>query len=66
MSLSKPGSMEAALGWILSDHFDTSHNPHETIYRIWLLLNGGSLSSLDLAVAVREIDDLRVAEPTYN
>jgi hypothetical protein len=58
--------MEAALGWILSDHFDTSHNPHETIYRIWLLLNAGSLFSPDVAVAVREIDDLKVAEPVYH
>jgi hypothetical protein len=58
--------MEAALGSILSDHFDNSQNPHETIYRIWLLLNAGSLSGPDVAVAVREIDDLKVAEPAYN
>jgi hypothetical protein len=66
MSLPKSGSMEAALGSILSDHFDHSHNPHETLYRIWLLLNAGSLSSPAVAVAVREIGDLRIAEPTYH
>jgi hypothetical protein len=66
MSLPTSSSMEAALGSILSDHFDTSHNPHETLYRIWLLLNAGLLSNPDVAVVVREIDGLKVGKPTYN
>ena len=66
MSLPKPISMEAALGSILSDHFDNSQNPHETIYRIWLLLNAGSISGSDVSVVTDQIDDLNVAEPTYN
>jgi hypothetical protein len=44
MSLSKPVCTEAAIGSILTDHFENSENPHETIYRIWLLLNAEALS----------------------
>ncbi|MES2197637.1 MAG: hypothetical protein V4517_24730 [Pseudomonadota bacterium] len=56
--------MEAALGSILSDHFDNSQNPHETIYRIWLLLNVGALPRSEVSGAV--MDALNVSEPTYN
>jgi hypothetical protein len=66
MSLPKPSSVEAALGSILSDHFDNSQNPHETIYRIWLLLNAHPLSSRDVSVVADQIDDLNMVEPTYN
>ena len=58
--------METSLGSILSDHFDNSQNPHETIYRIWLLLNADSLSRRDVSVVADQIDDLNVSEPTYN
>ena len=60
--------MEAALGSILSDHFDNSQNPHETIYRIWLLLNAGALCASQEASAAADdgIDSLNVAKPTYN
>ncbi len=61
MSRPKPNSMEAALDSILSDHFDNSQNPHETIYRIWLLLHVGSEVS-----AASTIGSLDAAEPTYN
>jgi hypothetical protein len=44
MSLSKAVCTEAAIGDILTDHFENSQNPHETIYRIWLLLNAKALS----------------------
>ncbi len=69
MSLPKPNSMEAALGSILSDHFDNSQNPHETIYRIWLLLNIGSPGNVSLesaAVADDSIGSLNVAKATCN
>jgi hypothetical protein len=40
---SKSQSIEAVLELILSNHFENCENPHETIYRIWLLLNVRSL-----------------------
>ncbi len=64
MSPPKPNSMEAALGSILSDHFDNSQNPHETIYRIWLLLNVGAIPRSEISGAV--MDAPNVSEPTYN
>jgi len=39
MPVSKPNSLEAALNALLAAHFDNCENPHETISRIWLLLN---------------------------
>ncbi|MDO9564796.1 MAG: hypothetical protein Q7J60_24515 [Bradyrhizobium sp.] len=44
MSASKSPSIEAAIGSILADHFEQAENPHETIYRIWLLLNARALA----------------------
>ena len=44
MSASKSPSIETAIGSILSDHFEHAENPHETIYRIWLLLNAPALT----------------------
>lgn len=65
MPLPKPNSMEAALGSILSDHFDNSQNPHETIYRIWLLLNAGALHHSEVSAAAMK-DAENAAEPTFN
>lgn len=39
MSLGKTLTIEAAIDLVLSDHFENGQNPHETIHRIWLLLN---------------------------
>lgn len=44
MSASKSPSIEAAIAAVLSDHFEHAENPHETIYRIWLLLNAPALT----------------------
>jgi len=35
----KPAPLEAALTAILADHFELCENPHQTIYRIALLLD---------------------------
>ena len=35
-------AVEIALETILADHFERFENPHETIHRIWLLLNEGT------------------------
>jgi hypothetical protein len=37
-------SLEAALHTVLAEHFDNGENPHETISRIWLLLNAVPLA----------------------
>ena len=37
--MSKPDATKAELNSILSDHFDQHWNPHDTIYKIWLVLN---------------------------
>lgn len=69
MSSPKLNSMEAALGSILNDHFDNSHNPHETIYRIWLLFNIGPLANAWLeapAVTDDSASSFDLARPTYN
>jgi hypothetical protein len=42
MSSGKTVSIETALELVLSDHFENCQNPHETIHRIWLLLNADS------------------------
>lgn len=39
MLVSQAHSAEAAISSILSDHFENWENPHETIYKIWLVLN---------------------------
>lgn len=44
MSASKSPSVESAIGSILNDHFERAENPHETIYRIWLLLHAPALA----------------------
>lgn len=68
MSLPKADSFENALGSILSDHFDNSQNPHETIYRIWFLLNVSSLcnASPESTLVADHSDSSNVADPTYN
>jgi hypothetical protein len=42
MSPGKTRTIEAAIDLVLSDHFENCQNPHETIHRIWLLLNADS------------------------
>ena len=61
MSLPKLGSLEMALGSVLTDHFENAQNPHETIYRIWLLLNAGSIAGAPSIVAMEspKIDKLK-------
>jgi len=44
MSPCGPNSIEAAVASILNDHFENAENPHETIYRIWLLMSARELS----------------------
>lgn len=39
MPVPQADSAEAAISAILSHHFENSENPHETIYRISLVLN---------------------------
>lgn len=39
MSSSTPKTLEASVAAILSAHFENCENPHETIYKIWLLLH---------------------------
>ncbi len=48
MFLGKTLSIEAAIDLVLSDHFENCQNPHETIHRIWLLLNADSTSGSEL------------------
>ena len=45
MSVPNPDSAEAAISSILRDHFENSENPHETIYRIWLVLNAREVAA---------------------
>ena len=52
MSFPKSNCLETALGSILTDHFENAQNPHETIYRIWLLLNAGSIAGAPSIVAI--------------
>ncbi len=44
MSFDKMVTIEAAIDEVLSDHFENCQNPHETIHKIWLLLNAASTS----------------------
>ncbi len=48
MSLVKILTIEAAINSVLSDHFENCQNPHETIHKIWLLLNADLKSSSEL------------------
>ena len=48
--------MEAAIDSVLSDHFENAENPHETIYRIWLLMNTSPLSN-SMAATCTMLDD---------
>jgi hypothetical protein len=66
MSLSKTDSMDAALNSILIDHFENCGNPHETIYKIWLLLNKEALSSTSLPLAFDRTNCLDVAKTKYH
>lgn len=63
MALPKSNFLETALGSILTDHFENAHNPHETIYRIWLLLNAGSIAEASSIVA---IETPNIDKPKYN
>jgi hypothetical protein len=44
MSFDKMVTIEAAIDAVLHDHFENCQNPHETIHKIWLLLNADSTS----------------------
>ena len=35
--------VEPLIDAILNDHFENHENPHETLYRIWLLINARTL-----------------------
>jgi hypothetical protein len=48
MALAKTLTIEAAIDLVLSDHFENCQNPHETIHRIWLLLNADSTLGSEL------------------
>jgi hypothetical protein len=61
MLISKTDAMQAALGSILTDHFENSENPHQTIYRIWLLVNAAPLIS---SIAIG--DDPDIAPTDYH
>ena len=54
MSLSKT---EAALASILTEHFDNCENPHETIYRISLLLPNADYLSAKIPGSGPETQD---------
>jgi hypothetical protein len=56
MSSSKLLSIEAALELILSEHFENYQNPHETIYRVWLLLNRHTVGTFATIPAVNRPD----------
>lgn len=55
-------SLETTLASILRDHFDNAQNPHETIYRIWLMLNANGI--VERGAAVDDSD--RIAGARYN
>lgn len=52
MSVPQADSAEAAISSILSDHFENSENPHETIYRIWLVLNARAVPAFSTTRAL--------------
>ena len=49
MSFDKMVTIEAAIDEVLIDHFE---NPHETIHKIWLMLNADSLSGSELNICL--------------
>ena len=52
MSFDKMVTIEAAIAEVLSDHFENCQNPHETIHKIWLLLNAASISGSELNICL--------------
>lgn len=52
MSVPQADSAEAAISSILSDHFENSENPHETIYKIWLVLNARAVPAFSTTRAL--------------
>jgi hypothetical protein len=63
MSPYKSQSIETAMELILSNHFEHCENPHETIYRIWLLLN---IRTLTPSQGVAVIDRSEMASTAFN
>jgi len=53
MSLDRPKTIEASIQALLSDHFENHENPHETIYKIWLLVNARVLIERAASKVVR-------------
>jgi len=49
MSFDKMVTIEAAIDEVLIDHFE---NPHETIHKIWLLLNADSIPGSELNICL--------------
>ena len=52
MSFDKMVTIEAAIDEVLSDHFENCQNPHETIHKIWLLLNADSIPGSELNICL--------------
>jgi hypothetical protein len=52
MPFGKILTIEAEIESVLSDHFENCQNPHETIHRIWLLLNADSPSKSELNICL--------------
>jgi hypothetical protein len=52
MSFDKMATIEAAIDAVLSDHFENCQNPHETIHKIWLLLNADSTLGSELNICL--------------
>ena len=50
MSFDKMVTIEAAIDAVLSDHFEYCQNPHETIHKIWLLLNADTTQGSELNI----------------
>ena len=56
MSFDKMVTIEAAIDAVLSDHFENCQNPHETIHKIWLLLNADSTPGSELNICLVRAD----------
>lgn len=56
MSFYKMVTLEAAIDAVLSDHFENCQNPHETIHKIWLLLNADSTPGSELNICLVRAD----------
>ena len=52
MSFDKMVTIEAAIDEVLIDHFENCQNPHETIHKIWLLLNADSIPGSELNICL--------------